>query len=106
MTNQLGASQFEQPRQDNNRILMRRIKSARRSSAVRGIHMRTHNIKNMAHDSNRPRDLGRREGELTLADAGGRVTAQGVGALLEVEAATAVADAEHVGERASLSHRE
>lgn len=70
MTCQLGASQFEQPRRDNNRILMRRIKSARRSSAVRGIHMRTRNIKNMAHDSNRPRDLGRREGRAYTCGCG------------------------------------
>jgi len=48
----------------------------------------------MAHDSSRPRDLGRREGELTLADAGGQVTARGAGALLEVEAAAAAIDAE------------
>ena len=84
MTNQLGASQFEQPRRDNNRILMRRIKSARRSSAVRGIHMRSRNIKNMAHDNNRPRDLGRREGGAYTCGCG----------RVEVEAATAATDAE------------
>ena len=57
--------------------------------------MRTRNIKNMAHDSNRPRDLGRREGEAYICGlAGGRVTARGAGALLEVEAAAAATDAE------------
>ena len=42
------------------------------------------------------RERGSGEADLTLADAGGGVAAGGAGALLEVEAATAAADAERV----------